>query len=193
MRWASATRIRNAGPESGDVGVVEPFPTGYLVAAIDGLGHGREAAHAAQAAAEVLRAHPGDPVIDLLSRCHERLKGTRGAVMSLAALDARASTLTWTGVGNVEGVLLRPDAPREYLLLRGGLVGMRLPTNRAATIAIKPNDVLVLATDGIQPGFAATTPIHADVQAIADHIVDNFATNNDDALAMVVRWSGGDA
>ncbi len=38
--------------------VIRLMPAGTLVAGIDGLGHGREAARAAQAAAEVVRRAP---------------------------------------------------------------------------------------------------------------------------------------
>ena len=58
--------------------------------------------------------------------------------MSVAVLDARAETMTWVGVGNVEGVLLRAQAAvsprRESLLLRGGVIGGRLPALLAAIL-----------------------------------------------------------
>jgi phosphoserine phosphatase RsbX len=95
-----------AGRDSGDLHVVAPFPGGALVAVIDGLGHGPEAA-SARTAARVLEVQPGDPVRALVERCHEGLRKTRGAVMSPASFDAQTSSITLVGVGNVEGVLLR--------------------------------------------------------------------------------------
>src|SRR5207302_625292 len=98
-----------------------------LVAAIDGLGHGEGAAQASGLAVETLAREPSAPVDDQLRRCHERLKGTRGAVMSLARFDSDRSEMTWSGVGNVEGMLLRLDPTanrrRESLLVFGGVVG----------------------------------------------------------------------
>src|SRR5437870_835920 len=73
--------------ESGDIHVVSPFPEGVLVGVIDGLGHGAEAALAACAAADVLKACAGEPVKALIQRCHESLRQTRGAVMSLASFN----------------------------------------------------------------------------------------------------------
>ena len=122
--WGVAERSLSGEVESGDRCLVKPFPGGVLVAAVDGLGHGPEAAAAAARAIGTLERHAQDSVVSLVRRCHESLQGTRGAVMSLASLSAAEGTMTWLGVGNVEGVLIRSDArmlpPRESLLLRGG-------------------------------------------------------------------------
>ena len=76
---------------SGDVAVFAASERGGLVAVIDGLGHGDAAADAAEAAAEVLHAQVDDPPQELLERCHEALRRTRGAVMTLAWFDLEAA------------------------------------------------------------------------------------------------------
>src|SRR5512145_2579545 len=95
--------------ESGDQYLVKDVPGGVLVAAIDGLGHGEKAAVAAKAAVATLEQYPQEPLPALVNRCHKRLIGTRGVVMSLALVDFTNRSLTWVGVGNVHGVLLRAD------------------------------------------------------------------------------------
>jgi len=57
VEWAVGARALEGEPVSGDLHVVTPFPGGVLVAVMDGLGHGTEAAAAAEAAAEILRDH----------------------------------------------------------------------------------------------------------------------------------------
>src|SRR5260370_34998404 len=89
--------------ESGDLHAVIPTQRGALVAVIDGSGHGAEAASAARVAVATLEAHPNEGGIQLLQRWHERLRGTRGAVMSLGPLDGIENTITRLGVGNIEG------------------------------------------------------------------------------------------
>src|SRR4029453_12896756 len=63
----------------------------------------------------------GEPAIRLMRECHQSLVGLRGAVMSVASIHATEETMTWLGVGNVEGLLLRPNPAgipsRELLLL----------------------------------------------------------------------------
>ena len=108
--------------ESGDQHLVCCNENGILVAAIDGIGHGAEAANAAKAAISVLRNGVGEPIIPLVVTCHERLRATRGVVLSIASVDVSHGLMTWLGVGNVHGVLVRADkkSTQETLLLRGG-------------------------------------------------------------------------
>ena len=47
LEWGVATRALEGQSESGDMAVVVPFDHGVLAAAVDGLGHGPEAARAA--------------------------------------------------------------------------------------------------------------------------------------------------
>ena len=105
--WGAATLAREGEVESGDRYVVAPFSTGVLVAVIDGLGHGEEAASAAERAAHILESDPRASVVTLISQCHEGLRSTRGVVMSLASFTTSDETMTWIGVGNVEGRLVR--------------------------------------------------------------------------------------
>lgn len=180
--------------ESGDVHVVADFPGGALVAVIDGLGHGWEAAAAAREAARVLEERPGELVEELVRRCHEALRKTRGAVMTLASFDAGRSSMTWTGVGNVEALLLRADRAaepaREAVLLRGGVVGYQLPQLRATSLGVSPGDTLVMASDGIRSSFAADLRPHEGPQAMADSILRGHARGADDALVVVARYRG---
>jgi phosphoserine phosphatase RsbX len=179
---------------SGDRHLVKPFPDGVLVAVVDGLGHGPEAAAAAALAVRTLESYAEQPVISLVERCHKTLRGTRGAVMSLASYSARESTMAWVGVGNVEGVLLRRPgtlrAGRESLLLRGGLVGTQVPTLAAAVIPVKWGDILILASDGIRREFAGDVIVTDPPQKIADRILAEHGKTTDDALVLVSRYLG---
>ena len=78
---------------SGDRAVLVVYEGGALVAAIDGLGHGGDAADAAAAAAEVLSAHPDDDPVHLIEACHRALARGRGAVMTLAWFDLEQGRL----------------------------------------------------------------------------------------------------
>lgn len=95
--------------ESGDEHLVCCYQSGILIAAIDVIGHGAEAANAARAAIAVLRNGVGEPIIPLVAECHEKLRSTRGVVLSLASIDVKHGLMTWLGVGNVQGVLARAD------------------------------------------------------------------------------------
>lgn len=180
--------------ESGDRHVVKPSSNGVLVAVVDGLGHGSAAAEAARLAVATLEAHADESVISLVRRCQQELKGTRGVVMSLASFNRLDNTLTWLGVGNVGGVLLRADPQaspaREEVLLRAGVVGYHLPQLYATVIPIAPGDLLLFATDGIRRDFYEAVNLRDSPQRIADHICARYSTHMDDALVLVARYLG---
>src|SRR4029453_2550550 len=113
IEWAVAEHARQGQTESGDRSLAMASADGALVAVVDGLGHGAEAADVAKTAVRSLERHASEPVISLLRHCHGALSGTRGAVVSLAAFRARDETMTWVGVGNVEGLLVRGQATKS--------------------------------------------------------------------------------
>jgi serine phosphatase RsbU (regulator of sigma subunit) len=194
IEWGVASRPYPGQVESGDLHVIAAFEGGVLAAAIDGLGHGDEAAQAARRAAEVLMDDPARPVRHLVERCHQALRGGRGAVMTLAAFDTRQDRLTWTAVGNVEAALCRADGdakpPREAIVPRGGVVGYQLPPLREVTLPIARGDVLILATDGVAHDFILESPLRTPAAAYAGHLLAHYGKNTDDALVLVVRYLG---
>src|SRR5437867_5333822 len=194
IEWGSASLPLAGEVESGDKHVVKTFPHGALLAAMDGLGHGEEAAAAANIAVRVLQSSENESLISLLKRCHEQLRSTRGVVISLAAFNAVDETMTWVGVGNVEGVLLRADPAvnpgYEYLTLRNGVVGSRLPLLHAAVVPVMRGDTLVFATDGIRSQFTQRRALGDGPQQIADRILARYAKGTDDALVLVGRYVG---
>ncbi|HEV2522887.1 MAG TPA: SpoIIE family protein phosphatase [Candidatus Acidoferrales bacterium] len=194
MEWGVAAVALKGESESGDRCVVQPFPGGILLAVIDGLGHGIEASSAAASAESVLRAQPQEPVISLVRRCHERLRSTRGVVMSVVSFDTSHGLMTWLGVGNVRGTLRRfmPSSfpSREELLLRAGVIGRQIPPLQAAVLTVSPGDTLFLASDGIKGEFAQErTPLEAP-QILAEVILTKYAKTNDDAVVLVARVLG---
>lgn len=180
--------------ESGDACVIEQSRSRALIGVIDGLGHGSEAAFAAKKAAEILHEHASEMPSSLVDRCHVALRGSRGAVIGLASFDAVEQSMTWVGVGNVEGVLFRAAAgagpARLSLVTRGGVIGYQLPPLRVSTIPIVAGDTLVVATDGIAYDFTQVSPLGRDPEDVAEEILARFKRTSDDALVLVARYDG---
>jgi hypothetical protein len=180
--------------ESGDHHLVCCNRNGILVAAIDGIGHGEEAAIASKAAATLLRICANEPIISIVEQCHEKLRATRGVVLSLAFIEPQHGMMTWLGVGNVQGVLMRSDAKngngQESLLLRAGVVGSQLPALQATVLPIVRGDTLFFATDGVRGDFSVTLSARENPQRAADRILEQYRSGNDDALVLVARLTG---
>ena len=191
IEYGVASFVKPGNSHSGDLAVVRFYDGGALLSVIDGLGHGDEAFIAAQCAKTTLDANPQEPVEALVKRCHAALRPTRGAVMSLAAIDLRRGLLRWLGVGNVQGMLCRSDVTtipaREELLLRSGVVGAQLPTLRSAAIPIRRHDTLIFTTDGIRSNFADGLTAFATPHSLAQNILTHHLQGSDDALVLVAR------
>jgi negative regulator of sigma-B (phosphoserine phosphatase) len=194
LEWGVAMRPRLGEAVCGDAAVVTFFPDGALVAAVDGLGHGAEAARAARTAAAVVSGLAGDGVVSLVRGCHEALRQTRGAAMSVASFSASASTITWLAIGNVEGRLVVADSPRGRragaLPLQSGLAGRELPPLRPVTRDVRCGDVLFFATDGIKSDFADRLEPSGSSQRMAERVLAEHGKASDDALVVVARYVG---
>jgi negative regulator of sigma-B (phosphoserine phosphatase) len=191
LEWGTATLPMNESRESGDLCVVLTLPHGMLVGVVDGLGHGAIAASVARRAVEILRRHAHEPLITIVGYCHAGLRHTRGAVMSLAFFHRSDNSMSWIGVGNVEGRLLRAS-PRsmnacEFLYLHGGTVGDRMPVLQERKLQVWPGDTLIFATDGIRRDFMGSNKAEETPSKIAESILKQYVTGSDDALVLVAR------
>ena len=195
IEWAVAEFVRPGQTESGDQHLAMEIPGGAIVGVIDGLGHGAEAANASQTAVRSIERNAREPAIRLMRECHQSLVGLRGAVMSVASINATEEMMTWLGVGNVEGLLLRANPAaipsRELLLLRAGVVGGHLPALTGSIVPIARGDTLIFATDGIRSEFLDEIRTHREPPpSLADRILRRYGRGTDDALVLVVRYLG---
>lgn len=193
LQWGVAARTLPGEVASGDAYVICAHPRGMLVGVIDALGHGTAAAAPATRAVDTISRYAHEPLLSIVRRCHDALRGTRGVVMSVASFDLAACQMTWVGIGNVEGVLLFADpgsgSPRTVLVHRGGIAGGGLPQSQVRVIPVSDGDTLVFATDGIRTGFLDAPAPVGTPQAIADDIMARHCKGTDDALVLVVRFS----
>lgn len=190
-----ASRPLGVPEESGDACVLKWGALRGLVAVVDGLGHGPGAAAAARTALEILQRASEEPPQSLLRRCHAAARGTRGLAMSIASFDGIRDEMTWLGVGNVRGVLLRADAggrvAAHELILGIGVVGDQLRSARPSIVPLRHGDVVVVATDGVRGEFWNGLPVDAEPQPLAERILEEHAARDDDALVTVVRYRKG--
>lgn len=193
VELAVAHRTLPGQTVSGDRHVVLPHRRGVTLAVIDGIGHGPEAAKAADLAVETLRLFPENNPLTQLNCCHLALANSRGVVMTLAEFSPRDQTLTLCGIGNVEATLYRAawgqgTPPSEGALLRGGVLGDQVPAPHASVIPVGTGDILVMASDGLRASPAPELAACSQLQHLADHLLDRNFKGTDDALVLVARF-----
>jgi hypothetical protein len=96
--WATATRVRPGERVAGDLAVLAPAPSGAIIAAVDGLGHGPAAARAARVAVREACLSAEADIATVTRRCHRVLRYTRGAALSVGLVARARRSLTWLGV-----------------------------------------------------------------------------------------------
>jgi phosphoserine phosphatase RsbX len=196
IEWAAARRPLPGEEVCGDFPIaVDVGGTAALFGVADGLGHGTAAETAALRAAEVVDHCRSEPLDVLLQRCHRGLTDTRGATVTLARVDFETGTLSWIGIGNVTADLVAKGPSgiqiRASALLAGGIVGYRIPHSLMThQVSIGPGDLLVVATDGIVEDHVKGIDFAAPAMTIAEHILDAYSRESDDALVLAARHRG---
>lgn len=198
IEWAVCTTAYPGQVRSGDAFLIRRTAAGVLVAVVDGLGHGDEAADVAEQALASLGRTAGLSLVASLTACHDALRGSRGVVMTVAVLDPERSQLAWLAVGNVDAVVLRRRPPGRSasscaVVLRPGVVGDRLPPLRDATVPMTTGDTLIAATDGISPAFVDDVDLSVDVRDQAYGLHRRYSKIDDDALVLVARYGAPDS
>jgi hypothetical protein len=194
IEFGVATRPATGETLSGDDFIVQLSDETTLVAVIDGLGHGPEAAAATSHAVGFIREHAAQPLVSLVEGCHRALRKTRGVVLAVARLEPDRRSLTWLGVGNIEARVFRSGrdwGQSDTLLMRGGVVGYQIPALRPRSLGLGRGDLLVMATDGIQSGYPKALKPTQTVQASADSVLADYGNDSDDALVLISRLNGG--
>src|SRR5262249_16010611 len=132
-----------------------------------------------------------ESLVSLFERCHEGLKPTRGVAMSIASYNSIEGTITWSGIGNVKGILMTDAGgllkKKETLLLRSGIVGSRFSAPRLSVVSVTTGATLILVTDGISLKFSENVSWSGSPKALADLILAGYSKGSVDALVVVGR------
>jgi hypothetical protein len=188
-----ATRVLplHEGQPCGDAAVWFDLPGAapcHLLAIVDGLGHGPEAAHAAQVALRLLAEQPTLALPELLVRLDGALSATRGAAVGLVRVEP--GRLRYAGVGNTRALRWRG----EHLIRLSsqyGIVGGGLPKQVQVTdIDLLPGDWVLLFTDGLDEMLKL--PAHLpewerDPGLLCEHLLARWRNVRDDAGVLALR------
>ncbi len=187
MQYGIVFRPKAGQSVSGDAYLLMELGDMCMAAVADGLGSGEEAAQAARAAVTVVSEQPWSELPDILRRCHQALRGTRGAVIGLLKIEWPQGRVSYAGVGNVD---FRSCSATGFQPINAyGIVGSRLPEVQVFKGVYTPGDVFVLSTDGITRQFSLDKLAPArgqSPQVLAEQIAAHFGRQEDDVTVLVV-------
>lgn len=161
---------------------------------VDGLGHGPEAAAAANIATTMFRRLASDPPEAMLLAMSDAMRNSRGAAVSIVVIDEAARLARFSGVGNVEASVLAAGGTK-HLIPQNGIVGHTMPVLRSTTVPWPAGARLVMHSDGIWARWRLDTHpslMTAHPALVAGVIYRDFGRDKDDATALVLSDRGAE-
>jgi anti-sigma regulatory factor (Ser/Thr protein kinase) len=157
---------------------------------VDGLGHGHEAALAAELAVHTFRRHAERAAPEVISLVHAALKPTRGAAVALAELDERAGKLRYCAIGNISALVMRPNGQEQHLISLPGIAGHVARRVQTFTYDWPRGSLLVMHSDGVGTHWSLSK--YAGLQrhrpdVVAGVLFRDHRRGTDDATAVVTR------
>jgi len=176
--------------ECGDSWAFGPGEGGPTLLAVDGSGHGPQAANAALTAVTTFETNDRADGVRLMQTIHRMLAPTRGAAVAMARIDTAANLVRFVGVGNIAAAMIESDGSIKRMVSHNGTAGQIAPRIREFTYPFVRWPMIVMHSDGLSakwgidqyPGLATH---HASV--VAGVLSRDHRRGNDDALVVVMR------
>lgn len=155
----------------------------------DGLGHGPDAAVAANAAIKLCAENADQSPGIIMQRVHSGLYSTRGAAVAISQINRDSEKLSFAGVGNI-AVCIQREQSNRHLISHNGIVGSNLRKIQEFSEDWSGDALLIAHSDGVNtrwdishyPGLDLCHPT-----LIAAVIYRDFSRGRDDATVVVVR------
>lgn len=175
-------------PVSGDACWVDVREQTVVLALVDGLGHGEGAAMAAERCVASFTRHHGLGISDMLAMAHRDLRGTRGAVATIARIRPSERVVEIAGVGNTSAVLFGGGgSSRQSPIVTPGVLGSAYRSTVVQRLPFELGDLLVLHSDGLRTRFDALGLRLNSAQLAAEELVSSHGKASDDASCIVAR------
>ncbi len=174
---------------SGDAWIAHQQADRCMVLIADGLGHGPDAARAAQAAIQVLERRSVLAPAAILNLAHDAMRATRGGAVGVAEINVTQQVVRFAGIGNITGVIAGP-AGNQHLVSHNGIVGHNMRQVREFSYPWPEDSMLVLHSDGLGTrwdldAYVGLKGRHAAL--IAGVLYRDFTRGRDDVTVLVVK------
>lgn len=155
----------------------------------DGLGHGPDAHKAAQVAIDVVNRRAARDPASVLDDIHAESRSTRGAAVSLCAIEHERGLCRFAGIGNVSCAVISGERSRSFASLPG-IIGHSVRKIQEFSAPWPPGALLVMHSDGLAtqwnlgayPGLQTHHPA-----LIAAILYRDFVRGRDDVTVAVAR------
>jgi hypothetical protein len=165
-----------------------------LAAVVDGLGHGPEARLAADRAIAAIGRNEGEEPARLLEHCDQALVGSRGAAVTIIAVDFAAGLVRHAGAGNVSAHLYSGRTGQRFVPA-ARVVGQPAARSRRPleqTFEVAHPQLLLLFSDGLSSRLDLSEEIELrrkPLVVLAQELIERHGQMTDDALVLVARWA----
>lgn len=120
----------------------------FLCVLADGLGSGKYAYEASQAAVSVVRSNPEENVDTLMDFCNKVLLKKRGAAVAILKVDFKQKEFEYSCVGNIRFYLYPPDGKLVYPMPVTGYLSGKPQKYRTHKYTYEPNSKFLIHSDG---------------------------------------------
>jgi hypothetical protein len=156
---------------------------------VDGLGHGPDAAIAAQAAVAIIERAKELDAGELMRAMHDALRPTRGAAAAVAVLEPALESCTFCGIGNI-AFRIHAGGTCRHMVSHNGILGHGVRRFQDFTYPFPLGALCIGHSDGIgsrwdlahYPGLSARHP-----SLVAGVLFRDHRRSLDDATVIVVR------
>lgn len=160
-----------------------------LLLVVDGLGHGDNAADAADLAVAALERCAAETPQIICKEIDRALHRTRGAAALIVEIDWRARLMRHCGIGNIAGRLWS-NSRSESLLSLSGTLGVQVRRFEEIASPLPKEVLLILHSDGVSsrwsldayPGLQQRHPL-----LIAGVLYRDFHRERDDCTVVVLK------
>lgn len=182
--------VAKLGEETcGDAWAAQMDPQTSTLFVVDGLGHGADAALAANEALRQFQRSRSQGAAEIVQSVHLAMRHTRGGAVAAARIDEAAATVGYAGLGNIAGALVTSAGAARHLVSLSGIAGHNARKVHAFEYPA-PDGLLIMHSDGIgggwtpqsYPGFVSLHPM-----LLAGLLYRDFARRRDDATVVVAR------
>lgn len=156
----------------------------------DGLGHGRDAAHAVQTAGDAFAACEDNEPTEIIRYINNSVKKTRGLVGTVAVFDVNSLKWRLCGVGNIATKFIGPTTSKAHISYNG-IIGLNLPnTLNSQEVPYEKEQYLIMCSDGIKSRWDVSklpAVFRYDLTVLASAIFKDFTRNTDDSSVAVCK------